>query len=90
MATLQELRSEIDRGKTAVLFLPGDYLGNNEKEEVKIFVSQDANGVYKSRLIDINKPLPVYPISQTYGAWQRLLDGLGEIENTSEQWELLD
>jgi len=87
---LQELHPMINIGKTAVLFLPNDHPGNNEKEDIKIFDSRDSTGLYRRKLVYVNRSLPVHPTGQTYSTWQGLLEDSSELEITSDQWKLLN
>ena len=88
MATLQELFPMVDEGRAAVLILSKDYPENDEKQNLKIFISLTSNGLYQRRLIYTDEALPVSPVSNTYNKWRDLLFDISAVESKSDQWRL--
>lgn len=83
MAMVEELHSQVDQGKTAVLF---DKDGDNN---VKISIHQNEQGQYTRTTSYPDGPNP-FPKPQTvpFNSWKHLLEDLSELQLTSDQWHL--
>ena len=87
MSTLFELRTKIDDGKEAVLFLSHDHPGNEEGEDLKIFITSITTGQYRRKLHYINRPHWSSPRSDAF-TWEELINGSNGAEVMSDEWTL--
>ncbi len=77
----------IDDGGEAVLVLAHDHPGNEERKNLKIFISQVSNGLYRRKLHHTDEDAWASPQSTTL-TWEELLGGSSGIEATSDQWSI--
>jgi hypothetical protein len=83
MPMIDELHSEVDQGKTAVL----NY--KDGEKNVKISIRQNKQGQYTRTISYPDGPNP-FPKPQTipFDSWRHLLDDLNEFQATSELWQI--
>lgn len=83
MATLHELRSQIDQGKTIVLF------SNEDGENVKVSIRKDKLGQYTRTFSYLDRPNPfTQQRTEPHSSWEHLLADIRDSEKTSERWSI--
>lgn len=88
MATLHELRSQVEQGKTAVLSFRDEH-GENVKVYVCIPAQGQYQGQYTRRASYTERPNPFpQPQTENFRSWTSLLTALTVTEIESEQWNL--
>ena len=87
MSTLYELRPKVDDGEEAVLFLSHDHPGNEEGEDLRIFVTSTSNSRYRRKLHYVNRDHWSSPLSESF-TWEELINGSSGVEAISDKWTL--
>ena len=87
MSTLLELRPKVDNGEEAVLFLSHDHPGNEEGEDLQIFITSTSYNRYRRKLHYVNKNLWLSPRSESF-TWEELMSGSNGVEAKSDEWTL--
>ena len=87
MSTLYELRPKVDNGEEAVLFLSHYHPGNEEGEDLQIFITSTSNSRYRRKLHYVNRHLWLSPQSK-YFTWEELINGGSGVEAKSDKWIL--
>ena len=82
MATLHELRSQIDQGKTAILFF------KENGEIVKVSIRQQGGEYTRMLTYPEQSNLFSQQGRGRYSSWQHLLDDITDLEKTSDQWSI--
>ncbi len=88
MATLQELKSMINKNKTAMLFLTKDHPDNDKKQDIIIRVMLSVTGHYirSFRYVEpLNSPTDR---SIPYSRWSHLIEDMPTALSESNQWEI--
>ena len=82
MATLHELRSQIDQGKSVVLFFK-----NEDAENVMVFIRKDVREQYTHTVSYPDRPNPFpQPRTERYSSWEQLFEDIKGLQTTSELW----
>ena len=83
MVTLHELRSQIDQGKTAVLFFK-----NEDGENVKVSI-KNRQGRYTHIPFYPDRPSSFpQPQTERYLSWEHLIEDIKGLQTTSNQWSI--
>lgn len=83
MAMIDDLHTQVDQSKTAVLF------DKDDDKHVKISIRRNKQGHYTRTISYPDGPNP-FPKPQTepFNSWTHLLADLNEFQATSEQWHI--